>query len=175
MVIVQWFAEYYFWAISTHKLIGAVYPVVWWWYRPYNFGRCTQKLVPENSFSLHAKRRTVSTLVENLNEASWHISRKKGCAKGGFLESLDRTNFTQHKFARASYGIKGRQPCSTPDNDHEELSPEEVRMLQLDPTAEKIYDKDLQRFLSKKMWTTGLRSWYVYPWISYFMDRQHFI
>jgi hypothetical protein len=66
------------------------------------------------------------------------------------LESLDRTNFTQHKFARASYGIKGRQPCSAPDNDDEELSPEEIRMLQLDPTAQKIYDKRLQRFLFKK-------------------------
>jgi hypothetical protein len=78
------------------------------------------------------------------------MCRKKGCAKGGFLESLDRTNFTQHKFARASYAIKSTQPCSAPDTSDEELSPEEVRMMQLDPSAEKVKDNLLDGYMFEK-------------------------
>jgi hypothetical protein len=66
------------------------------------------------------------------------------------LESLDRTNFTQHKFARASYAIKGTQECSAPGTKPHELEPEEVRMLQLDPKAEKIKHKELGGYVFKK-------------------------
>ena len=66
------------------------------------------------------------------------------------MESLDRTNFTQHKFARASYAIKGTQECSAPGTKVHELEPEEVRMLQLDPKAEKIKHKELGGYVFKK-------------------------
>ncbi|KAN0099891.1 hypothetical protein V8E51_013666 [Hyaloscypha variabilis] len=56
---------------------------------------------------------------------------KKGCAKGAYLESLDRTNFTQHKFARASYAIKGTQECSAPGTKVHELEPEEIKHKEL--------------------------------------------